>query len=86
MAEEYLHVRKSQVSFDNDIPLYYQTSEKKFVLYKVPGVTLNNMRAANGLVPDNLYINQKVKIKGIQEAQKGFNQRLKEDIRSNRPG
>jgi len=85
VAEEYIHIRKSQVSFYKDIPLYYQPSEKKFVLYKVPGVTLNNMRVANGLVPDNLYINQKDKIRGIQEAQKGFNQRLKEDIRSNRP-
>ena len=85
MAEEYIQVRKSQVSFYKDIPLYYQTSENKFVLYKVPGITLNNMRVAKGLLPDNLYINQKDKIRGIQEAQKGFNRQLKEHIRSNRP-
>lgn len=85
MPEEYIQARKSQFHFYEDVPLYHQTTENMFVLYKPAGITLNNMRLKDGRVPDRLYINQEDKIRGIQEVQKIFNQQLKENIRSNNP-
>lgn len=85
MPEEYIQVRKSQFHFYENVPLYFQTNEDIFVLYKPEGITLDNMRLKDGRVPDKLYINQEDKIKGIQEVQKIFNQQLKENIQSNSP-
>jgi len=83
MPEEYTQARKSHICFYEDVPLYHQTNENMFVLYKPAGITLSNMRLKDGRVPDRLYINQEDKISGIQEVQKIFNQQLKENIRSN---
>ena len=85
MNEEYVQARKTFLAFYKDIPLYCLTNEKRFILYKSPGISINNMRVEDGLIADKLYIHRKDHIKGIQEVQKAFNRRLKEDIRSNRP-
>ena len=53
------------------------------ILYKPSGMTLQDMRVAEGLYPKKLYIKQTDKIAGIQEVQKVFNKQLKEYIQSN---
>ncbi len=85
MAQEYIPARKSLLNFYKDVPLYYCTKDKSFVLYKSSGITLFDMRIEEGLYPDKLYINHDDKIRGIQEVQKVFNQQLKKDIRSDNP-
>lgn len=85
MAQEYIPARKSLLNFYKDIPLYYCTKDKKFVLYKSSGITLFDMRIEEGLFPDKLYIKHDDKIRGIQEVQKVFNQQLKKDFRSDNP-
>ena len=86
MESEYIQVRRSQLNFYEEIPLFSQTNETQFVLYKPPGITLNQMRVKDGRLPEKLYIKQNDKIRGIQEVQKVFNRQLKESIRSNNPG
>ena len=85
MAQEYIPARKSLLNFYKDVPLYYCTKDKKFVLYKSSGITLFDMRIEEGLFPDKLYIKHDDKIRGIQEVQKVFNQQLKKDFRSDNP-
>lgn len=85
MPKEYIQARKSQFHFYEEVPLYCQTNEDTFILYKPAGININNMRLKDGRVPDRLYLNQDDKIRGIQEVQKVFNQQLKENIRSKNP-
>jgi HD-GYP domain-containing protein (c-di-GMP phosphodiesterase class II) len=85
MEQEYIPAKKPLLNFYKDVPLYYRTEDKKFVLYKSSGKTLLDMRIDEGLYPEKLYIKQDDKIKGIQEVQKVFNQQLKIDIRSDNP-
>jgi HD-GYP domain-containing protein (c-di-GMP phosphodiesterase class II) len=85
MAQEYIPAKKWLLNFYKDVPLYYCTKDKKFVLYKSSGITLFDMRIEEGLYPDKLYIKHDDKIRGIQEVQKVFNQKLKKNIRSDNP-
>jgi putative nucleotidyltransferase with HDIG domain len=57
-------------------------TDKGFVLYKAHGKTLDDMRVNEERHPNILYILKKDKLKGIQEAQKGFNKKLKGNIQS----
>ena len=82
MEQEYIPARTTQLNYYNNVPLYIQGKERKFVLYKPPGMTLHDMRISEGLHPKKLYIKQTDKIAGIQEVQKVFNQQLKENIQS----
>jgi len=83
MEQEYIPARTTQLNYYKDVPLYVQGKGQKFVLYKPSGMTLQDMRVAEGLYPKKLYIKQTDKIAGIQEVQKVFNQQLKEYIQSN---
>jgi putative nucleotidyltransferase with HDIG domain len=85
MAQEYIPAKKWLLNFYKDVPLYYLSQDKTFVLYKSSGITLFDMRIEEGLYPDKLYIKNDDKIRGIQEVQKVFNQQLKKDIRSYNP-
>ncbi|MEE8423143.1 MAG: HD domain-containing phosphohydrolase [Thermodesulfobacteriota bacterium] len=85
MEREYIPARTTQLNYYKDVPLYIQGQEQKFVLYKPSGMTLHDMRIAEGLHPKKLYIKQTDKIAGIQEVQKVFNQQLKENIQSGNP-
>jgi len=85
MEQDYIPARTTQLNYYNNVPLYIQGKEKKFVLYKPPGMTLHDMRISEGLHPKKLYIKQTDKIAGIQEVQKVFNQQLKENIQSKNP-
>ncbi|MEE8430093.1 MAG: hypothetical protein V3S16_02485, partial [Candidatus Desulfatibia sp.] len=81
---EYIQARKSQLNFYQDIPLYTK-ADKGFVLYKPAGMTLGDMRLNEARHPNKLYILQKDKLRGLQEAQKGFNKQLTKNIQSGNP-
>ena len=81
----YIEAKKSRLTYYQKIPLYCQTRGNKFVLYKPPGKTIEEVRLEKKRVPDRLFINHEDKIKGIQEVQKIFNRQLSEDVRSSNP-
>ena len=82
---KYIQARKSQLHFYRDVPLYTQASEANFVLYKPPGITLGEMRISEGLHPDVLFIRPTDKLRGLQEAQKAFNNQLDIYVKSGNP-
>jgi len=83
MQQAYILARNTQLKFYKNVPLYINGKGVNFVIYKPSGMTLNDMRIEEGLFPEKMYIKQEDKIKGLQEAQKAFNQELKENIRTN---
>ncbi len=82
MPPEMIMARKSQLKFYRDVELYRKTEGGGFVLYKQTGMTLRDMRIDEERHPSELYIKYNEKIRGIQEAQKGFNRQLKIDVKS----
>jgi putative nucleotidyltransferase with HDIG domain len=82
---DYIEAKKSRLKYYQKIALYYQTKEKKFVLYKPPRKTIEQVRFEKKRIPDKLFIKQEDKIKSIQEIQKVFNRQLSNDVRSNNP-
>lgn len=80
----YVQARNSQLNFYQDVPLYKKT-DSHFVLYKPAGITLGDMRVNEGMHPRELFIRQSDKLKGLQEAQKGFNRQLTRDVQSGDP-
>jgi putative nucleotidyltransferase with HDIG domain len=82
---EYIPARKSQLRFYRDVELYAKGGGKEFVLYKQSGIILSDMRIDYGTHPGVLYIRKTDKLKGLQEAQKGFNKQLEKDVRSGNP-
>ena len=85
MEQVYIPARITQLNYYKDVPLYVQGKGQKFVLYKPSGMTLHDMRVAEGLHPKKLHIKQPDKIASIQEVQKVFNHQLKENVQSNNP-
>lgn len=84
-ASEYITARKSQLKYYRDIALFSKIEGKGFVLYKKAGMTLSDMRLDYGSHPDVLYISQADKLRGLREAQKGFNAELENYIKSDNP-
>ncbi|MDB4443999.1 HD domain-containing protein [bacterium] len=82
---EYILARKSQLAYYMEISLHRKVPPDKFVLYKPAGLTLGDMRINNNRHPKDLYIRKSDKLKGIQEAQKGFNKQLEIDVKSGNP-
>jgi len=82
---EYIPARKSQLRFYRDVELYAKGEGKEFVLYKQSGIILSDMRIDYGTHPGVLYIRKTDKLKGLQEAQKGFNKQLEKDVKSRNP-
>jgi putative nucleotidyltransferase with HDIG domain len=85
MEQVYIPARTTQLNYYKCVPLYVQGKRQKFVLYKPTGMRLHDMRVTQGFHPKKLYIKHTDKTAGIQEAQKVFNQHLKENIQSNKP-
>ncbi|MBW2195170.1 MAG: HD domain-containing protein, partial [Deltaproteobacteria bacterium] len=81
----YIQARQSQLRFYKDVELYTRVEDKGFVLYKRAGITLSEMRLDQGVHPENLYIRRGDKLKGLQEAQKGFNRELENYVQSENP-
>ncbi len=80
----YVQARDSQLSFYKQIPLY-RRNDSHFTLYKAAGITMGEVRVGECAHPKKLYINQSDKLKGLQEAQKGFNKQLTKDVESGDP-
>ena len=80
MNTEFLQVKGSHFFAYEKFPLYYQTGNGDFLLYKPAGTPLKKIRVQEGLLPKNLYIKKKNKIEAVQEIQREFNKRLKESI------
>ena len=81
-SSEYICARISQLNFYDSIPLYTNARTDSYVLYKPSGITLGEMRISEGMHPKELYIKQTDKLTGLQEAQKGFNKKLEQDVTS----
>ena len=81
-TNEYISARKSQLKFYRDVELFKKVEGKGFVLYKRSGITLSDMRIDEGIHPEALYIRKADKLKGLREAQEGFNKTLQKNLRS----
>jgi putative nucleotidyltransferase with HDIG domain len=79
---EYIKARKSHLSFYREVPLYIKVEKDRFILYKQRGIIIDDMRISKKTYPPALYIKSSDKIKGIQEAQKAFNKKLENYIKS----
>lgn len=82
---EYIRARKSQIKFYKEIALHRAASNRGFVLYKRAGISLDDMRVGQEKHPRELYIKKADKLKGLQEAQRGFNKQLGNDVKSGNP-
>lgn len=79
--KEWLPVRRSQIKFYTDVPLYKNVD--KFVVYKHPGEMLDDKQIAGLESTDQvLYIKKEDKITAIREVHQKFNQDLEEKIQS----
>jgi putative nucleotidyltransferase with HDIG domain len=84
-AVEYIQARKSQLKFYREVELFGKIEGKGFVLYKRSGISLSEMRVDQERHPKPLYIQQVDKLLGLQEAQKGFNKQLENDVKDGNP-
>jgi putative nucleotidyltransferase with HDIG domain len=80
MNTEFTLAKSSHFFAYEKFPLYYQSDNGHFVLYKPAGITLKDMRIRERLLPKKMYIQKKNKIKAVQEIQKEFNSQLKQSI------
>ena len=77
----YIPVRKSQINYYRQIPLYYRTTKGSYALYKPPGTLLSEVRIKQKQHP-MLYIRQAQRIDAIRELQKGFNKDIAKKIQT----
>jgi putative nucleotidyltransferase with HDIG domain len=80
---DYIQVKSSHLNFYRKIPLYCENRSGGFALYKPVGVTLNEMRIRERLLPKRLYIKNLNKVEAVQEVQGEFNREIKELIKEN---
>jgi putative nucleotidyltransferase with HDIG domain len=85
MSEKMIVARKSQLHFYVETALFSKADDGQFVLYKPAGKTLGDMRMNESRLPGELYIRRDDKLRGIQEAQKGFNKKLVDNVASGKP-
>jgi HD-GYP domain-containing protein (c-di-GMP phosphodiesterase class II) len=79
--EHYIPVRKSQINYYRNVPLYCKSSVNGYVLYKPAGIIVSDLRIDENRHPQ-LYICQKHRLAGIKEVQKAFNKKIAQSIRS----
>jgi len=80
MITEFNLIKSSHFFAYEKFPLFYQSVNGDFVLYKPAGITLENMRIRERLLPKKLYLQKRNKIKAVKEIQKEFNSQLKQSI------
>jgi len=80
MITEFTLIKSSHFFAYQKFPLFYQSVNGDFVLYKPAGITLEDMRIRERLLPKKLYIQNRNKIKAVQEIQKEYNSQLKQSI------
>ncbi len=79
--EDFIKIRKSQINYYQNHPLYYKADEENFVLYKPAGKALKSSRLADIKHPA-LYISKENRLDVIKDLQKKFNNQLKNNITS----
>ena len=77
----YIPVRKSQINYYGEIPLYYKTTRDTYALYKPSGTLLSEVRIKQKKHP-KLYIRQEHRVNAIKELQKGFNKDIAKNIQT----
>jgi HD-GYP domain-containing protein (c-di-GMP phosphodiesterase class II) len=77
----YIPVRRSQINYYREVPLYYRPATDKYALYKPSGKLVADLRLNESRYP-NLYISEEDRIEAIIEIQSGFNQHIAENIES----
>ena len=79
--QHYIPVRRSQINFYREVPLYYKPATDKYALYKPSGKLVAELRLNESRYP-KLYISQEDRIDAIIELQNGFNQHITKNIES----
>ena len=79
--DNYIQARQSQLNFYKSTPLFYQSKDKRYALYKKPGVRLSEMRIEYKILLEKLHIRKDQKLNALREVQKTFNEQLKEDLK-----
>jgi HD-GYP domain-containing protein (c-di-GMP phosphodiesterase class II) len=77
----FIPVRRSQINYYCEVPLYYKASKETFVLYKPGGKFVSELRLNENRHP-SLYINQENRIQAIKELQNRFNHHISRNIES----
>lgn len=79
--QSYIRVRNSQLNYYKKVPLFYQTGEHSFGLYKPAGINIAELRISEQRHPP-LFIQQDDRIVAIKELQQGFSKHITESIRT----
>ena len=77
--QNYIQVRKSQINYYRKVPLFYQSGNDSYALYKPAGASLPELRISQQRHP-LLYIQEKDRLAAIKELQKGFNKQIEKSI------
>ncbi len=85
MDTDFVLIKESNHDRYHKFPLYLQRCNGDFLLYKPAGVAVEDIRIHDGLLPKNLYIEKRNKIKAIQEIQQELNDQLKQSIHRKNP-
>jgi len=78
---EFIPIRKSQMNYYTNIPLYSQSVKGDFILFKPSGIALNNNRLIKGRY-FGLFIHESDKDNALKELHQSFNRDLKKSIDS----
>jgi putative nucleotidyltransferase with HDIG domain len=85
MDSDYILARPSLLDFYKEVPLYIKEGDD-YIFYKPEGQTIGEIRLHQNRHPQQLYLLKKDKIKGLQETQKGFNSKIKKQVKSGNIG
>ena len=78
-SESYIPIRKSQITYYRDVPLFYRTPNETYALYKPAGTRISDLRIGEMRHP-SLFIRQEDRIAAIRELQKAFNRHIAENV------
>ena len=77
--QNYIQVRNSQINYYRKVPLFYQSGNDSYALYKPAGASLPELRISQQRHP-LLYIQEKDRLAAIKELQTGFNKQIEKSI------
>lgn len=80
----FIPIRRSQIAFYRDTPLFRRTRERGFVLYKAEGQALGMERILRNRLP-TLFIRASDRMAAIRELHAGFTADLERNIRARNP-
>jgi len=78
-CESYIPIRKSQINYYRNVPLFYQTSNHTYALYKPAGTRISDLRLVEKRHP-LLFIRQEDRVAAIRELQTAFNRHIAKNI------